>query len=305
MNNIHLRQNEAKQIERLAAQRELYSSAKRYYGLRIILTVIIPVVFAIVAIAYPGLLVVASIYGLVIFVVDIAILESFIGRMKLKAAKIQEMFDCYVLDIPVSPLKAVNDVTIEEVLRNHDAYIKIPTNVEKIRNWYPVKVEKLPVEIARLICQRCNCWWDGNLRENYANLLKFIMLAVSIISLIIGIVTKMTLIDMLLLYSGLVPFYQFGLTEADKNSKASLKLKDLLMYVENTWGMAMIGVLSSEQMVIESRRLQDEIFNHRSQAPLLLDFYYKVFRGRNEELMNRTVDSLIDEALERLGISKS
>ena len=52
MNNIGIKQNEPKQLERLAAQRELYSSGKRIFGFQIISIVLLPVVLSFVAVKF-------------------------------------------------------------------------------------------------------------------------------------------------------------------------------------------------------------------------------------------------------------
>ncbi len=49
MNNIAIIQNEQKQLERLSAQRELYTSAKRFYIVQIIGSILIPIAFAIIS----------------------------------------------------------------------------------------------------------------------------------------------------------------------------------------------------------------------------------------------------------------
>ena len=51
-------------------------------------------------------------------------------------------------------------------------------------------------------------------------------------------------------------------------------------------------------MTTNSRRLQDAIFEHRIKNPLILNVFYKLFRDKDEELMNRTSEILIQEAVD-------
>ena len=53
--------------------------------------------------------------------------------------------------------------------------MRIPTNIQKHRkdpgfisllNWYPKEVDRLPLGIARIVCQRSNMRWDSELRKN-------------------------------------------------------------------------------------------------------------------------------------------
>jgi|GEM_PF-3000144 hypothetical protein len=54
-NDIPLKQNEQRQLERLAAQRELYSSAKGIYIFQTILTLVVPVISTAFAIFFIAL----------------------------------------------------------------------------------------------------------------------------------------------------------------------------------------------------------------------------------------------------------
>ena len=40
----------------------------------------------------------------------------------------------------------------------------------KHRDWYPPEVGRLPLPLARLICQRAAVWWDMSQRRKYAGL---------------------------------------------------------------------------------------------------------------------------------------
>ena len=56
---------------------------------------------------------------------------------------------------------------------------------------------------------------------------------------------------------------------------------------------------NNEQLTETSRRLQDEIFEHRSKTPLILDFFYNRVRTKDEGVLIRTTDSLINELREK------
>lgn len=45
-----------------------------------------------------------------------------------------------------------------------------------LKDWYPKEVAALALPLARLVCQRANCWWDANLRRKYANWLLAILI---------------------------------------------------------------------------------------------------------------------------------
>jgi hypothetical protein len=89
-NNISKVQNEQKQLERLSAQRELYSSAKKLYVIQAFGSVLIPVLLVTVSFFELELSVFAAIFGIVFFTLDIIFIVPAILKRKLKASKIQE-----------------------------------------------------------------------------------------------------------------------------------------------------------------------------------------------------------------------
>lgn len=298
MNQIPIEQNKQKQLERLAAQRELYSSAKKWHVFQIVITVILPVCLVIIASFKAEFTTFGAIFGVCSFIFDISIIEPEISKRKTKAAKIQELFDCDVLQIPKSPLKTVDDITVEEVLTYYNAHIKIRTNVEKIKDWYSPKVGQLSIKTARILCQRTNCWWDSKLRQRFSNFLKYISMSIFGLLLILGYLVDLTLIEFTLILSTLVPFFQFCIKQSNDNKDAANRLNELVLYSVQVWTNALENLTDDNTMTIDSRRLQDELFEHRKKSPLILNFFFKIFRDRDEELMNRTSEILVQEALE-------
>jgi hypothetical protein len=296
MNQIPTEQNKQKQLERLAAQRELYSSAKKLHIFQIIITVILPVCLVILSGLNPDLITFGAIFGVCAFILDISVIEPEIYKRKTKAAKIQELFDCEVLQIPKSPLKTVDDITVEEVLTYYNAHIKIKTNVDKIKDWYSPNVGQLSIKTARILCQRTNCWWDSKLRQRFSNFLKYTSMSIFGILLVLGYLIDITLIEFTLILSTLVPFFQFCIKQSNDNKDTANRLNELVLYSVQVWTKALENSCDDNTMIIDSRRLQDEIFEHRKKSPLILNCFFKIFRDRDEELMNRTSEILVQEA---------
>lgn len=305
MNNIVSRQNEQKQLERLAAQRELYSFAKRLHLLQVWLTVIIPITLFLISSIWNNLVAYFALFGIIIFIIDGILLQRTIKGQKLKAAKIQELFDCDVFELETSPLKVVKDIAVEEILLNYNAHKKIKTNIEKIHDWYPTNVEGLPISIARIICQRANCWWDSKLRIRYSNFLKYFGIVVFLSLFIYAFIAKVDVTNFTLYLSGLIPFFQFCNKEFIEHREAALRLNELVKYSEVIWNYALENPEDYHRIKLNSRRLQDEIYEHRCKSPLILDRFYNLFRDQNEVLMNRTSEILIDEAKEAIKKAKS
>ena len=296
MNNIGLKQNEQRQLERLAAQRELYTASKKFYILQIFMTVILPIVLSVLVIKYTNIAPLAACYGLTASLLDGLILESAIKSRRQKAAKIQELFDCDVLDIEKSPFKIIDDIAVEEVLSHYKAHSKIKTNVEKIKDWYPKNIQNLPLHIARLICQRENCWWDSNLRKRFTKKLCILALIILIAMLCFTAKYNLKFNEIVLIGSTLLPFFQFCIKQRIENNEAAKRLDELRKNAEDLWNSSLNRTESEELIKEKSRRLQDEIFENRSKNPLVLDFFYKLLRNKNEELVNTSTERLLEDA---------
>lgn len=88
-------------------------------------------------------------------------------KYKQTAACIQEHFDCTVLSLPWNDVKD-SCPDNEDVSMYAKKFKKKEGNFTKLRNWYtPDTLSTLPLSVARVICQRTNCWWDSYLRKKF------------------------------------------------------------------------------------------------------------------------------------------
>jgi hypothetical protein len=294
-NDILTEQNKPTELARLAAQRELYSSAKRIFAIQALLTVIIPVVLACIAIIFNQWAAYIALYGVVIFAADLLALEPVIKKRKIKAAKIQELFDCSVFRLSYSPLKTVNDIGVEEVLQSYEAHQKIKSNIEKIKNWYPQAIGQVELPVARIICQRSSCWWDKKLRDAYCNKIKYIVVSIIAIIVIGCFLEKTGTVQLILILASLVPFFQFAIKQYNDNVDMNCRLEQLSNHINNVWSNILTGSVSDEQLEIESRRIQDGLYDNRTLSPLIFDFFYKKSRSKNEMTMNKAAQILVDQ----------
>ena len=82
------------------------------------------------------------------------------------------------------------------------------------------------------------------------------------------------------------------------------RLNELVRYSQDIWDYALNNVEDYHKIKQDSRRLQDEIYEHRCKSPLILNCIYKLFRKKNEELMIRTSEVLIEEANKAINSKK-
>jgi hypothetical protein len=295
MNLIAENQNSEQSIQRLAAQRELYSSAKRLYILQLIGNILIPITISVTAMFYSELSVYSALYGIAFFTIDIFLIESSIATRKNKAAKIQELFDCEVLEIRQSPLKTANDIAVEDVLKHYDAHKKIASNIEKIKDWYPKELSALNIAIARIICQRTNSWWDSKLRSNFCNFLLTTCILLLLAIFTFGVIGKVNLETFALIASGLIPFYRFSARQYLDNLTANKRHEKLNGYFTKIWSSILNRSADKSSLEEASRNIQDEIFENRSKSPFILDAFYKIFRNKDEELMKKSAEAYLKE----------
>jgi hypothetical protein len=118
---------------------------------------------------------------------DLFLFTPWQQRLKDLAARIQESFDCEVLDLPwqeimVGQRPAGEAITEWGSLKAGESY-----DAHKLKNWYPTEIVSRDVSYARAICQRTNCWWDARLRRRYAAWWMAIVVLLGLAGLVAGV----------------------------------------------------------------------------------------------------------------------
>ncbi len=293
-NNIAELQNEPHNIKLLAAQRELYSSAKMFYAIQFLFSVLIPVVIAVVTLFNPQWGIYGAAYGIVFTVVEVIGFTPFIAKLKEKAASIQEEFDCTVLKLS-RPLMSISDMfTLEDILKNHDQYQNGQGSTDDLKDWYGEEINNVKDQyIAALICQRSNSWWDLKLRKRYKVLIIVVLISIPVILLIAGLVNDIKLTEAVLMLGVLMPFFIFLQKELTDHLNVSKKLKQLNDCFQSTFEELEKKTLEKAQLAHISRTIQDKIFENRMNGSLVPDWVYKRFREKDETEMKMILKELI------------
>lgn len=299
MNAIPTDQNSAVQLDRLAAQRQLYTEAKQLEALRTIIAVPLVLLWSIVAAIFPQVRVYAAAWGIVAALIDIAYLNRWEHSLQRKAAKIQEMFDCDVLNLPWRYLTVGHPPDVESIAEASKKYKSKDPHYAALHDWYPKAVGKLPLPLARIVCQRANCWWDGKLRRRYAvNALALVGL-LTVAVLLIGLVGGFSVEGLVLsVLAPLTPAFTWAIRQYYEQSDYSIAADHLKEYCERLWSQAVSGKISDEELARESRELQDGIFERRCRGPLIFNWIYRLLRKEYEEQMNISAEALTQEAID-------
>jgi hypothetical protein len=298
MNQIPTRQNEVKQLQRLAAQRELYSRAKNWYGWQVIVNAVIPSGFSLVALVNNDAGKLGAIYGLIASLVDIFGLETRIRSLREKGAKVQEQYDCDLLELGCSPLKSVGDVTTGEIIELHNEHCMDNDNELKLQNWHSGIIETLPLPIARLVSQYNNCDWGRRLRKRYRVFLSITYLSLGTIILYLNRpdnltnLNDQTLIDFILVLAALTPLFTFYFKQVQEQSEAVQRLERILQHIESV--ISDPHQLGNKRGLNErARHVQDEIYDSRSKNTQVPDFFYQYYQKQDQVLMDRTTGRLV------------
>src|SRR6266566_1619682 len=176
-NQIPQRQNSETNLRRLEAQRQSYSEAKRFVALQVVLAVPAPLGWSAVAAIWPATAVWAAFWGIGSSILDAILFEFLIDSKKRTAARIQELFDCDLFELPWSAIIADNTPDPELVAALAARGSQKSSN-GMLKDWYPPRVGAVNLAQARLLCQRTNLWWDVELRSRLFRWLTAILLFV-------------------------------------------------------------------------------------------------------------------------------
>lgn len=299
MNNILQEQNTQRSLDLLAAQRQLYSDAKGLQMVSVIMSVPVVIAWSILVARFPPLAVYAALWGTIATLLELLFFSRLQKSTQEKAAKIQQIFDCEVLQFNWASLNCGVRIEPETIVDASNRYKRRKRNLAKLQNWYPTGVGKLPIHQARIICQRSNVWWDAQLRRRYSKWIVFVLLVLTITVLLIGFIGGLTLEKFLLaILAPLTPAFVFGLRQYTEHNEAADRLDRLRENAEALVQEIINRRYTPQDLEGESYSLQTQIFDNRRRSPLILDWLYSRLRNEDEEKMNKGAESVVQELIQ-------
>ena len=283
-------QNEPFHIDQLLAQKNIYSNAKILQGLLIFISIPLPIILALVTRIYPHLIEERNwlfILYLVIASLSEKVLESYIDRLKKLAASIQEMFDSKVLQIESNETLNTAVVDTEVIRANSKDPRKYKKKLEKVTNWYSLNIEDLDTNIASILCQRTNIYYDFSVRKRYNLLMRILVILTFSILLMISLNNDVSLKSFLIeVVLPSIPVFMFAYKEINSNTESIDNLEHLKDLIENSLSNRS---LSDKMEVSLLRKIQDRIYANRILSPLIPDSLYGIIRPKLEDEMNYSV----------------
>jgi hypothetical protein len=294
LNSIPSAQNADKNLSMLRARRRLYKAAKRYQGAVVLVTLLLPIVSLSAAAFAPGAKAYIAAAALLFGVCEVIFLDRWHKGLMKTAAKLQEDFDCDVLEMRRNEFLEGASVDPEEV---YDLSAKkfSPEGEQQLRDWYPVAVGNVPMHVGRILCQRENLLYDGNVRKTYSRILRIGLLLLvagfAVYSISAGLKVEAFLLTVL---APATPILNWTLREFFRQRDTVETLERLKSESQKLWKRAVDGMPANEAAE-RSRELQDAIYNHRVASPLVFDFLYRFRRDGLEAQMNAGADHLVAE----------
>lgn len=275
-NGITKRQNEDYSISLLAAQRQLYIEAGRLDYIDFILSVLIPLLLAILKCINNSTVVVNCSYILSIAMLFISIFISRTRqRKKSLAALIQLKFDLYVYQMPWDyKLFGENKDIDPDVAKYSKRILMTNSEKEKLVNWYTPAVDCVPLNDGILMCQKENCNWDSELRKRYKITSIIGILIIVGIVLAIGFSKDKTISDVTAQIIFIIPILRWLL-----NLIAGLS--DDIGGIQTIFKRLMLeqGIKTTDYL-LENERL---ITVHRSNSVKIPDRFYNLFKNNDEK----------------------
>jgi hypothetical protein len=298
-NDIPARQSRAENKMLLRARHRNYQAAKLTQGVIVTLSVLLPIFGVLVGSQHPQVRPYVALAGLVLLLLETALIDRRQKERIKRGAKLQEQFDTSVFDLPWNRFVAGARVEPEDV-RGLSAKPLAAAREKHFEAWYEPCVGSLPLHLARLVCQRTNISYDARLRRKYGDALLLVTLLFGIGLLFTGLSMSPKLPDLVMtLLLPFMPILTWALKERLQHANTALSLTNLGSEWDKIWARALDGA-SETAVKNDSRNLQDAIYQHRERSPLVFDWVYYRLRAANEDQARHAAEDMVASAKQAL-----
>jgi SMODS-associating 4TM effector domain len=163
-------------------------------------------------------------------------------------------------------------------------------------------VGQAPIELARIVCQRSNLWYDTELRRRYGAGIIFGAIILVSLLVLLGVVQSLTLVEMVAAaFVPAAPVLIWALRECLRQRDAADANERVKEAAEVFSSGMTASTIDSDLCLAQSRSFQDAIFGRRATNPLVFPWLYRILRKGLEVQMNIGAA----EWLRRAGVSVS
>ena len=294
MNDIDKKQVQPRMLKLLRARTLIYRRAKNCLAIGLAISLGLPFVGLAAAALSPAAKPFIALFSMILSYLEVLSFDPWLRTQLKTAAKLQEDFDCTLLEMDWNEFLAGTRVDPEQVFE--DACRALSAKDEtRLLDWYPLIVNVLPLHLARLVCQRTNIWYDSALRKRYQMVLVFGVVALMFIVGMGSLWIDYTITSFVLTtLAPMTPVMIWALRERNRHA-ATCELLDRLNEKVKKLIYELPAEATEQAISMRSRELQDAIYNHRVSSPLIFDWIYNQLRSRMEERMNAGAQELVDQ----------
>ena len=284
----------------LRARHRNYNFAKLTQGVLVTLSIILPLIGVFAGPYLPEVRPYIALSALILLLLETALMDRLQKDRLKRGAKLQEQFDTEVFSLPWNSFVAGAPVEPEEVR----SLSTKPLSEDRERHfeaWYEACIGRLPVHLARLVCQRTNISYDARLRRKYGNELLYGTIGFGVVLLFIGMGMGLKFPDLVMtLLVPFMPVLTWALKERLQHANTAVALTNLGNEWEKIWTKALAGA-DPAAVATGSRALQDAIYQHRERSPLVFDWVYYRQRSVNEDEAQHAAEELVAKADKSVG----
>lgn len=296
MNQIPARQNEEPQLRLLRARKRILDDASAWLMIQFGLTVVMPMGLTLLGLALPQIRPWAAAAALGVTLIDVLILDRMQRHRIRLSAKIAEAFDEAVLEVPWNALVGGKRAPYPEIAAAERRWARWGGTDERLRDWYPVAAGRPPLHLGRIICQRTNLWYDGELRRHYGRWLIGLGLGLPLILLVVAGVAGLTIDSFVTtVLAPAAPILTWSAREFYRQKDAADAQETLRGEAETLWEKAKTGQCSEADCGVQARELQNAIYLRRAGTGLIFPGLYRHRRKAMETAMNDAAEGYIAE----------
>lgn len=302
MSNLSIRQNSDAAIDRLAAQKQIYSDAKTLLGWYLFFS--IPIIILLNTLIKPFIITdilhlgwtfdltnSIALFALLLTLIELVYLKPTIKILKEKAAKIQEDFDCLVYELEWNDILCGDHPCETQISTYSRKYSNKGQSRLILKDWYTPDIAQLNKAPAILLCQKENLGWDIIQREKFVKFINF-LLALSVISSVVaGFYLEISLTSFIIsVVIPCLPVISFSISNYFDNNDAISDKKRLKSATEK------VGEIQNPTIKYV-RNIQNLIYLNRTTNSLIFDWYYTYLKEANQEGITYASKQLVNRLI--------
>lgn len=296
--DISTNQNRRDNLAKRVACKELYSCAKNWVYVELVLALFVGVMYIVYAFSNPIFSFldcnlnqwflfpfIAPLLSIIFTVVDNYGITRFIKLKVAQAAYIQEDFDRNVFELPD------NDMLVPSF--DYVVHVMDEDKLDAFKDWYDLCIFDVPIEFGRIIAQKSNCMWELNLKNDFSIFLGtaiviFLVImifvwfhAYDVNSIVIGLISVIYLLNLFLKY--------LTAHKSSKNDMGKLNSK-----IDKHWD-EIISTSSTDNLIDVSKDIQTQLYYYRINVALVPDLFYRLKKDAHQDIVEVYVEKMIND----------